>query len=106
MSDKDRGLYNKYIVARADGRRLEEGAEYFVLRLDTRTPAALAAIRAYADAIRATHPQLAQDLVAKYGSGEDLRAIMARMEENLEAIQRRIDHIPEFVVDRLVGNLA
>jgi len=35
MNGEPRGLYNKYIVQRADGTPTDSNAQYFVLRLDT-----------------------------------------------------------------------
>lgn len=66
-TDRTRGLYNKYIVRRADGRE-DPSAEYFVLRLDRGNPASIAAIVAYARAIASTHPQLSADLLTRYGT--------------------------------------
>lgn len=62
--DRERGLYNKYIVKRADG-RADDGADYFVLRLD-KPGAARKAMAAYVDAVEAEYPLLAHDLRVKY----------------------------------------
>lgn len=64
------GLFRKYIVRRADGQdndvlQKHFNCDYFVLDL-THDPAAKPAIKAYADAIEATHPYLARDLRVKY----------------------------------------
>lgn len=64
MNDKDRGVYNKYIVERVDGRHHKgekhEGCKYFVLDLD-HDPHAKAAMLAYADSCQAEYPLLAHD---------------------------------------------
>lgn len=60
-----RGLYAKFRVERADGKsapgQKHDGCRYFVLDLD-HDPFSVAAVTAYADACRATHPGLARDL--------------------------------------------
>ncbi len=65
MTDQARGLYRKYAVGRADGSSgpggKHEHCGYFVLDL-AHDMFAAAALRAYAAACRATHPQLARDL--------------------------------------------
>ncbi|HYG66280.1 MAG TPA: hypothetical protein VD838_01425 [Anaeromyxobacteraceae bacterium] len=68
---RDGGLRPKYRVAKADGSPLDEGADYFVLRLDA-DPHARAAALAYADAVQAENARLADDLrlrVASYEPG-------------------------------------
>jgi hypothetical protein len=63
--DRERGLYHKYDVVRADGRQhLHEGCDYFVLDL-THDEFARGAIKAYADACEEKFPALAQDLRVK-----------------------------------------
>jgi hypothetical protein len=63
----------KYIIKKADGRPIDPGSEYFVLRLDVggadteHIKACRAAIVAYADAIEHHLPKLAAELRAKYG---------------------------------------
>jgi hypothetical protein len=65
MSDKNRGLYNKYRIERTDGRSApgekHSDCEYFVLDI-THDPFALPALDAYAIACEADFPDLAQDL--------------------------------------------
>ena len=69
MSDKNKGLYQKFIVTRTDGKSAvgskHFGCKYFVLDLshDKHAPAA---IRAYADSCRAEYPSLAYDLDALF----------------------------------------
>ena len=65
MDKRQMGLYNKFAVKRTDGKdapgEKHEGCEYFVLDV-THDPFALPALKAYADACRATYPALARDL--------------------------------------------
>jgi len=66
---ENRGLYQKFNVARKDGRDApggdREGAEYFTLDL-THDPFAKVALRAYADACQDVLPELAADIRRKY----------------------------------------
>ncbi len=68
IDDKERGLYEKFAVDRADGRSApgekHEGCEYFVLDLD-HDPFAVHALRAYANLCRRKYPKLSADLVKK-----------------------------------------
>lgn len=65
IGKRERGLYRKYQVQRADGRDApgEEHADchYYVLDLAC-DPFAAPALRAYADACEAEYPDLASDL--------------------------------------------
>jgi len=69
MSDKERGIYNKYSVARTDGRdrpgQDRENSEYFVLDLK-HDAYALAALKAYADGCESDYPLLAKDIREKW----------------------------------------
>ena len=70
--ENPRGLYQKYVLARTDGRELDERAEFFILRLDEfgRSPehinACRRAVLTYADAIAPIKPELARDLYQRY----------------------------------------
>ena len=55
------GLYDKYIVTKADGSSVDLEAQYFVLRIDT-DPCARLALRTYITQCAYQHPQLALDL--------------------------------------------
>lgn len=55
------GLFEKYVVSKADGSEVDPEAMYFVLRVDT-DPAARAAAMAYADACAPVNGILARDL--------------------------------------------
>lgn len=65
--DPNRGIYRKYKVTRTDGSsrkgKKHERCSYFVLDLD-HDPFAAAALKAYAEACRETHPQLAREIEA------------------------------------------
>lgn len=64
------GVFDKFIVQRVDGSDLPGGKHYgcenFVLDL-THDPHALPAIRSYAASCAATHPQLARELIDRFG---------------------------------------
>lgn len=68
MTDRNRGLYEKFMVERRDGASDPGGkhhdCEYFVLDLD-HDPHAAVALDAYADSCAAQYPALAADLRAK-----------------------------------------
>lgn len=65
MSDKTKGLYNKFDVRRTDGNSEKggkhHGCEYFVLDL-SHDVHACAALSAYADSCEREYPLLAADL--------------------------------------------
>jgi hypothetical protein len=65
----EQGLYRKYDVRRTDGSDApggkHHGCDYFVLDV-SHDQAARAALAAYAGAIKATHPQLADDMCDRY----------------------------------------
>lgn len=50
-----KGLYGKYKIEKADGSKIDENADYFVLRLDTDTHAR-AAIQGYINSINKSDP--------------------------------------------------
>lgn len=67
MSNKNKGLYEKFQVVRTDGESApghrHADCRYFILDL-THDPYALPAVRAYAKACAADYPVLAEDLLA------------------------------------------
>lgn len=80
MSDKRRGLYEKFTVRRTDGRdqsgEKHEGCRYFVLDLD-HDPLAFPALKAYADAAEECgYHALARDL-HKLARGDE--ALLAKI---------------------------
>ena len=68
MGDRTKGLYNKFVVYRTDGKSAHGakhyGCEYFVLDVD-HDKYAVPALRAYAEHCEAEYPALAADLYAK-----------------------------------------
>ncbi len=66
--DRERGLYEKYMVTRTDGSDAgdckHEYCEYFVLDL-MHDPFALPALRAYRSACMKEYPELARDLASE-----------------------------------------
>ena len=66
-----KGLYEKYYIAKTDGSPVDDGADYFVMRLDS-DPHARKGALAYADSIKEQNPHLAfeiQQRVATYEGG-------------------------------------
>lgn len=86
MSQRDRGLYEKFYVERTDGGHKpgekHEGCNYFVLDL-THDPHAIPALRAYAESCAAEYPLLAADLGAML-SGMIQRVEDRQQKENHE----------------------
>jgi len=72
--NKKKGLLPKYRITKANGQPMDEGAEYFVLRLDDgggdkrHIEACRAAILTYAEQIADHLPLLAKDIIEKYGT--------------------------------------
>lgn len=66
---EQQGLFRKFQVYRADGSSQPGGkhydCRYFVLDVD-HDPHAPAALRAYAESCKETHPALAADLLAEF----------------------------------------
>lgn len=73
ISENPDGLHRRYIISKADGSPIDEGAQYFVLRLDDNgkdrrhVEACRAAILRYAERIQTHIPKLAEDIRKKYG---------------------------------------
>jgi len=74
--ENPKGLYHKYDISKTNGEPIDEGAEYFVLRLDENGSdpehiyACRQAVITYAIAIRNHLPELAKDLLKKYDDGK------------------------------------
>lgn len=88
MSDKDRGIYLKYTVTKADGSPVDEQADYFVLRVD-KDPAARAALLAYGRAC--DNPSLAADILYKVAveyAGELVGGQRDRLQLRLAELER------------------
>ncbi|RQO38646.1 hypothetical protein DBR37_01765 [Herminiimonas sp. KBW02] len=71
------GLFRKFDVSRVDGSDApggkHYGCEYFVLDVD-HDPHAPAALRAYGEACRDTHPQLSAELMARHSTNQPVQA--------------------------------
>lgn len=69
-TNAQQGLYGKFRIERTDGGSApggkHHGCQYFVLDV-THDKHAAVALAAYADAVAATHPQLAQDMRDRWG---------------------------------------
>lgn len=67
---EQQGIFRKFDVSRVDGSDgpggKHEGCEYFVLDVD-HDPHAAAALRAYAASCADTHPELARELMGRWG---------------------------------------
>ena len=75
--DRNAGLKAKYRISHADGTPCDEGAEYFVLRLDhhegcdhAHVTACRAAARCYACLVRSHLPTLSKELLERCGGDE------------------------------------
>ncbi len=70
LTDRAQGVFRKFNVTRTDGSSepggKHHGCSYFVLDVD-HDPCAAPALKAYADAVEATHPVLAADMRDRYG---------------------------------------
>lgn len=86
---EQQGLFRKFDVRRVDGSDQpggkHYGCRYYVLDLnhDQHAPAAM---RAYAAACRATHPQLASDIEAEFGASTASTVPMLTMKEAFESV--------------------
>lgn len=73
QQDNPKGFHQRFNIERIDGKPIDSNAEYFCLRLDGggTDPAHIAACRkaiiTYAHEIAPHIPQLAEDLIARYG---------------------------------------
>ena len=71
QKENPNGLYQKYELEHTDGSPIDPRNEYFVLKVAgfgnaDHIVASRIAIRAYADAIKDTMPELAADLMQRY----------------------------------------
>lgn len=66
MSDRTKGMYNKFYIERMDGQSAmgckHDGCDYFVLDV-THDQHAKAALAAYANSCKADYPELAKDII-------------------------------------------
>jgi len=74
QQENPKGLHQRYIVAKSNGKPVDPNAEYFVLRVDLNgsdpkhIEVCRKAVITYAENIKEHLPELAQDLIARYGS--------------------------------------
>lgn len=74
-TENPKGLYQKYFLQKTNGEPIDDGAEYFVLRLDgggsdpLHNEACRQAILTYATIIKTHLPNLSDDLFQRYGGG-------------------------------------
>ena len=72
QQENPKGLHLHYCILKANGDRVEENSEYFVLRLDEggddiiHIAACRKAVRKYAKEIKKHLPELSQDLLERY----------------------------------------
>jgi hypothetical protein len=95
-----KGLYNKYILQKTDGRPLDENSEYFILRLDKggdreHVIASRKAILTYAGAIRNYLPELASDIYKRWGV---YRTLMTVTEVYDSEIKVYMNSVQDFLV--------
>ena len=81
---EQQGLFRKFDVRRVDGSDQlggkHHGCRYYVLDVD-HDPYAAAALGAYADACKESHPELARDLREKWGAADTIDTLRAQLAE-------------------------
>ena len=87
---EQQGLFRKFDVRRVDGSDQlggkHHGCRYYVLDVD-HDPYAAAALGAYADACRESHPELARDLREKWGAADTINTLHAQLAEAQAALK-------------------
>lgn len=73
MDIKSKGIQHKYIISRTDGKPIEEGNFYFVLKLEgegdeKHIEACRKAVLKYAEEIESHLPELSQEIKNRYSS--------------------------------------
>jgi hypothetical protein len=117
----EQGLFDKFKVYRTDGSDRpggkHEGCEYFVLDV-VHDAMAKPALAAYANAVEASHPQLAADMRGRYTlddadtTADQLDAAQARSEllagllREVSACFTREDDLPDNLLPRIDAALA
>ena len=80
---EQQGLFRKFDVRRVDGSDQpggkHRGCRYYVLDVD-HDPYAAAALGAYADACKESHPELARDLREKWGAADTIDTLRADLD--------------------------
>lgn len=92
---EQQGLFRKFDVRRVDGSDQlggkHHGCLYYVLDVD-HDPYAAAALGAYADACKESHPELARDLREKWGAADTIDTLRAQLaeQEDMAAVGRAL----------------
>ncbi len=100
---EQQGLFRKFDVRRVDGSDQlggkHHGCRYYVLDVD-HDPYAAAALGAYADACRESHPELARDLREKWGAADTINTLHAQLAE-AKKDSERLDWIEKIALREL-----
>ena len=71
LQPEKEGLKLKYLLTKIDGSPVDPDGDYFIIKLNSKTrwhrEASIKAILAYAESAKNDAPQLAADIIAKYG---------------------------------------
>ena len=93
------GLKLKYFLTKVDGSPVDSDADYFILKLNSKTrwhrEASIKAILAYADSVQPDAPLLAEDIIKKYGCASHTTTPSERdkvFELIADAIENQKDH--------------
>jgi hypothetical protein len=104
-SDNPKGLHQRYHISKSNGKPVDPKAEYFVLRIDEngKDPKHIEACRkaviTYAENIRECLPELADDLIERYGTKQcNIVDVSHRIERrkvfkvaDIRALQKSVD---------------
>ena len=69
--------YNRYIISKGNGDRVDPDAQYFVLRID-KDPHAMYAAMAYADSVEIDNPKFARQLRSRIRQYKKLMIALAK----------------------------
>jgi hypothetical protein len=105
MGDKNKGLYNKFYIGRADGRsgpgEKHYQCEYFVLDL-THDKYSIPALMSYVFACKDEYPKLATDLLVKISSmkqKEDISLEVNLLRSEIKNLYELTIHQEKQIVD-------
>ena len=91
------GLKLKYLLTKVDGSPVGPDGDYFIIKLNSKTrwhqEASIKAILAYAESVKNDAPQLAVDIITKYGCASHSNAserdkVLNEIEEYLPNLER------------------
>lgn len=117
---EDQGLFRKFLVYRTDGSdapgRKHHGCEYFVLDVN-HDPHAGAALKAYSESCKTTHPVLSAEMLTRYAhlmppDGEAVKLILEALHDwrktiNYDVCQKRWkDATPEYMTQELAVGMT